>query len=325
MCMEMLTTPAAEQEAERFAAAHPLGSFMQSPRWAAVKRSWQHRTLVSRGPDGRVRGSMLVLALPDRGDGTALLYAPRGPVCDFTQPDAAADLVAGARRLAGQYGHGEFKCDPLIFAGDSAAIRTLTGLGLQYTQAQGVYNTVQPWQNAVRRGLADTSARQLLDSFSSRTRRRIQTAAQTGVECRIGALRDLPAFYAVYSAMGQRKGVALRPQQYFADLLAAFGQDARLYLCTLDGQVLAGAIAVAFGSRVSYVYGASDHTQPQLAVGYTLQWAMLNFALERGCDIYDLGGICTDQALCPPLYDLYRFKRNFAAVENTAGEFGFVF
>ncbi len=325
MCMEMLTNAAAEQEAETFAAAHPLGSFMQSPRWAQVKQNWTHHTLVSRGSDGRVRGSMLVLALADRGDGSSLLYAPRGPVCDFARPEAASDLVSGVRQLAGQYGHGEFKCDPLIFAGDEAAIRTLTDLGLRYTQAEGVYRTVQPWQNAVRRGLSGMSTKNLMDSFDSRTRRRIQASAQQGVICRVGTQADLPAFYAVYREMGRRKDMPMRPQAYFAQMLAAFGDDARLYLCCQGETVLAGAIAVAFGGRVSYVYGASDHSQPQLAVGYRLQWAMLNFALERGCDVYDLGGICTDQALCPPLYDLYRFKRNFAQVENTAGEFGFCF
>ena len=324
MCYEIIHSPAAEREAELFAAAHPLGSFMQSPRWALVKPAWGHRTVVSRDGSGRIRGSMLVLTLADRGDGSALLYAPRGPVCDPQDTAAAADLMAGARRLTEDFGHGEFKCDPL-FSADSAGVQTLTALGLENDPAAGFGDTVQPRENAVRRGLAGMSEEQLFASLSAKTRQRIGAAAQYGVECTACGSEALAEFYPVYAAMGQRKGFTVRPEGYLRDLLNAFGGDARLYLCRKDGEVLAGAIAVVFGPRVSYVYGGSDRAQPELCVGYRLQWEMLRFALERGCDIYDLGGICTDAAESAAMHDLYRFKRNFSRAEKTAGDFRFTF
>lgn len=324
MCYEIIADKNREAEAERFAAAHPLGSFMQSPRWAQVKPAWGHRVVVSRDGTGRIRGSMLVLTLADRGDGSALLYAPRGPVWDPQDAAAAADLVAGARRLAQDFGHGEFKCDPLFETGNTGEA-TLTALGLAHDAAAGFGDTVQPRENAVRRGLCGMSEAALFASFSQKTRERIGAAAQYGVECTACGTDALAEFYPVYAAMGQRKGFTVRPQRYLQDLLEAFGEDARLYLCRQDGEVLAGAIAVAFGPRVSYVYGGSDRARPELCVGYRLQWEMLRFALERGCDIYDLGGICTDPAENAAMHDLYRFKRNFSRAEKTAGEFGFVF
>ncbi len=324
MCYEIITDAVREQEAERFVAAHPLGSFMQSPRWAGVKPAWGHRMLVSRGADGNIRGSMLVLTLADRGDGTALLYAPRGPVCSFEDPSAAEDLLQGARRLAEGFGHGEFKCDPLLPAGHPA-VETLVGLGLRHDPDARFRQTVQPRQNAVRRGLSGMTRQQLMDSFSQKTRAYIQSSLEHGVDCEIAPVQALEEFYPVYAAMGQRKGFTVRPQHYLRDILTAFGEDARLYLCRRNGEVLAGAIAVAFGPRVNYVYGGSDRAQPELCVGYRLQWEMLCFALERGCDIYDLGGICTDPAEDAAMHDLYRFKRRFARAEETAGEFCFRF
>lgn len=322
MCTEIVNDRAGLLEAERFAAAHPLGSFMQSPRWAQVKPAWNSHTVVSRRTDGTLRGSMLVLALPDRGDGRALLYAPRGPVCDPADPAAVGELLDGARLLSRQYGHGAFKCDPLIGSDDCAAIRCFTDAGLQYDAAAP---SVQPRENAVRRGLTGMTPHRLFDSFSAKTGFYVQSTARYGVECVIGTAADLDDFYAVYAAMGRRKGFALRPQSYFAAMLAAFGADARLYLCRKDGVLLAGAIAVAFGGRVSYVYGASDRSHPEYAVGYRLQWEMLLFALERGCDVYDLGGICTDPVRSPALHELYRFKRKFAKAEEYAGDFVFEF
>lgn len=322
MCMNIVTERAGLLEAEQFADNHPLGSFMQSPRWAQVKPAWASHMVVSRRADGTLRGSMLVLALADRGDGRALLYAPRGPVCNLQEKETIGELLEGARQLAQQYGHGIFKCDPLIHAADADAIRSLTGAGLQYNAATP---SVQPKENAVRRGLAGLTPQQLFDSFSSKTQFYIQSAAQYGVECTIGAVEDLAEFYSVYAAMGQRKGFALRPKSYFYDMLTAFGDDARLFLCRRNGVLLAGAIAIAFGGRVSYVYGASDRTNPEYAVGYRLQWEMLLFTLQRGCDAYDLGGICTDPARAPALHELYRFKRKFARAEEYAGDFCFTF
>ena len=121
MSIRFASGPEDEVLAERFAASHPLGSFMQSPRWALVKPKWGHTVLFSQREDGTLRGSMLVLSLADRGDGKALLYAPRGPVCDFHDLYALADLFAGARMLASRFGRGEFKCCLLYTSGGKRA------------------------------------------------------------------------------------------------------------------------------------------------------------------------------------------------------------
>ncbi len=276
MGMEFVTTTAGYTEAEQFAAGQPLGSFMQSPRWAAMKPAWDSHMVVSRGSDGALRGSMLVLSLQDRGDGQALLYAPRGPVYAPGDAEALAELLQGAQELARQFGHGVFKCDPLIPADDRENIRLLEAVGLHRSTDEP---SVQPCQNAVRRGLAGLTPQQLLESFSAKTQFYIRSAAQHGAECTVGSIDDLAGFYRIYSAMGQRKGFGIRPESYFHAMLTAFGDDARLYLCRKDDTLLAGAIVIAFGGRASYVYGASDRTQPELAVGYRLQWEMLCFAL----------------------------------------------
>lgn len=315
-----------EALADRFAAAHPLGSFMQSPRWALVKPKWGHTVLLSQREDGVLRGSMLVLTLADRGDGKALLYAPRGPVCAPHDLHALADLFAGARMLASRFGRGEFKCDPLIGEGDAEAVAELTALGLSFAPGAKFRETVQPRQNAVRRGLAGMSEGQLLASFSAKTRYYVRRAAAQGVVCAPCGRQALPEFYALYEETGRRQGFAVRPQAYLEAILQAFGQDARLYLCrSPEDEPLAGSVAVAFGPRLSFVYGASSRIRPELAACYLLQWEMLRFALERGCDLYDMGGICTDEAESPALFQLYTFKKKFAPAESLAGEFGFVF
>ena len=177
-------------QAQQFVAAHPRGCLMQSPRWALVKPNWGHHLLLSHAPDGRLRGSMLVLTLADRGDGSALLYAPRGPVCDPEDHCAVKELIEGARTLAVGFSHGEFKCDPLIEEGESGAIASLTSAGLRFVPGAAFGQTSQPRQNAVRGDLAglDELAAESLDAQALGVRvATVAGGAKTLLVCHGGA------------------------------------------------------------------------------------------------------------------------------------------
>ncbi len=327
MSLELRKDADALREAERFVAAHPQGCLMQSPRWAQVKPNWGSRLLLSRDANGQLRGSMLVLTLADRGDGTALLYAPRGPVCDPRDQRTIRELIEGARTLAGEFGGGEFKCDPLVEASDGKAIEALTGAGLQFCPGAAFGQTSQPRKNAVRGDLAGLDEQALLSRLAYKTRYALRQAQKAGLRC--GPEEGDAAFcdfFRLYLATGRRQRFATRPADYLRGLLAAFGVDARLYLCrAADGQPLAGALAVAFGPRLSYLYSGSVRAQGDPGSGYLLQWELLRWALAAGCTFYDMGGVCTDPQESPALYQLYQFKRKFAPAVSYAGEFFFHF
>lgn len=48
-------------EYEAFVQSHPKGHFAQSSLWAKQKPAWKWRAIVSRGADGRIRGSIAFL------------------------------------------------------------------------------------------------------------------------------------------------------------------------------------------------------------------------------------------------------------------------
>ncbi len=326
--MSTVLTNESEQlcQVEKFIIGHPMGCLMQSPRWAKVKPNWDSCTVLSKDETGRLRGSMLILILPDKGDGTALLYAPRGPVCDPHDGQAVKELIDGARQLAAKYPHGVFKCDPLVLEDDAEAIAVFLAQGLAFTPGAKFHHTVQPRLNAVRHGLTGMTENSLIMSFAAKPRWYIRSSIKQGVVCKNGTVEDLPAFYEIYANMGQNKDFNVRPMGYLKGLLEAFGEDGRLLLCySKEGELLAGAIAVVAGDRVTYVYGALDRKHPELAASYLLQWEMLRFALQRGCDAFDMGGICLDPEEDQALYDLWTFKHKFAPAEALAGEFVFEF
>ena len=92
--MEILA-PERYAELEEFVARHPRGEFMQSPRWRLVKENWDYAAVVSRDAEGAIKGSMGVLIRKIPALHTALLYAPRGPICDVHDWETIADLKAG--------------------------------------------------------------------------------------------------------------------------------------------------------------------------------------------------------------------------------------
>lgn len=309
-----------------------LGSFMQSPAWALVKPAWQSHVLLSTAQNGAVAGGMQVLCLPRPGQ-PALLYAPRGPVCNFSQKEVLCELIQGAAALGKLYGPCVFQADPLVEASDKAAIAALQEAGLSFTPASGPKENIQPRFNYQLSLLGETEE-SLLANFGSNTRRKIHKAQRDGLECKPADKAELEAFYPLFLQTGERQGFSVRPKAYLKQLLFAFGEDARLYLCRLGGRVLAGAIAVRAFGKVHFLYGATALPGPELPEGvpaapegnhypcYLLQWEMIRWALESGCSLYDFGGICTDPDENPSLYGVYQFKKQFhGEVTEYAGLF----
>lgn len=59
---------------------------------------------------------------------------------------------------------------------------------------------------------------------------------------------------------------------------------------------------------------------------YLLQWEMIKWAVERGCDIYDFRGVSGNVDKNHPLYGLYRFKKGFGGkFTEFIGELDYVF
>ena len=85
-------------EYETFCLNHPKGAFQQSVNWAKVKKDWLHEVVVSRDENGKIIGGVSVLIRKIGPFG--MMYAPRGPVCDYTDKTVMADLISGIKAIA---------------------------------------------------------------------------------------------------------------------------------------------------------------------------------------------------------------------------------
>ena len=149
--------------------------------------------------------------------------------------------------------------------------------------------------------------------FHTENRRKIRIARdKMGVEVKIGTRDDLPEFHKIMLETGLRDKFVIRSLDYFQKMYDVFApENLRLYCAYLDGKMIAGTIAILYGDKVWYLYGASSNEHRKAMPNYLLQWEMIRWAIEEKCRIYDFRGVSGDISPDNPLYGLYRFKKRF--------------
>ena len=325
MTFEVLT-PEQYREADDFIQNHPYGSFTQCTRWAQVKSEWGHRTIVSRLPSGIITGALLVLMRPIPFLKTVMLYAPRGPVCYPDDAMTIAALKEGVDSLAKQHRAYAFSCDPDVLMQNTAFIDTMKKLGFRHSYGPTGFEGIQARYN-YRTYLNGCTEEEMFARLGQSTRRKVRIAMRKGVEIFVSGPEHLDDFVRIMRITGERDGFAVRPKAYFERFLAAMGEHARLYMGLCEGQVVCGAIAVNFAKKCCYVYGASDSIFRDAMPNYLMQWEMMRWAIQTGCDTYDFQGVSGNLSEeNNPLFGLYRFKRGFPGqIDELVGEFDAVY
>ena len=118
--------------------------------------------------------------------------------------------------------------------------------------------------------------------------------------------------FALMDTTGERDGFTVRGEAYFKQLLEALGDHAALHVAYLEDKPIAGTIAIYYGDKTWYLYGASSNEHRDAMPNYLLQWHMIQDAIALGHRIYDFRGVSGDLSEDNPLYGLYRFKKGFS-------------
>ena len=94
-----------------------------------------------------------------------------------------------------------------------------------------------------------------------------------GVEVRVCGKEMVPDFARIMLTTGVRDGFVTRPPEYFANMLDNLGEHARLYMAFHEGQPIAGTLAIHYGDKVWYLYGASSSIFERVTRRQTLRTA----------------------------------------------------
>lgn len=298
------------QEFESFIQSHPKGNFAQSVLWGKQKPMWKWDALLCRDEEGKVKGAMSVLTRKMPGFGKYLMYSCRGPVCDLDDKETLYELLDGAQALAKEYKAYCIKMDPDVPVQNEAFLKLLTDYGFTLKSGGKNFEAIQP-KFVFRLNVEGKTEEEILSGFHQKWRYNIRLAERKGVEVKICGKEQVPAFADLMLTTGVRDGFVTRKPEYFAAMLDNLGEHARLYMAFHEGTPIAGTLAIHYGDKVWYLYGASSNEHRNLMPNYLLQWRMIQWAVENGCRVYDFRGVSGDVSEDNPLYGLYRFKQGF--------------
>ena len=295
---------------EAFVQSHPKGHFCQSILWAKQKPMWKWEAVVSTDAQGNIKGSLAMLIRKVPGTPFTLMYACRGPVCDPDDEETLRDLISGARETAKRYKSYEIKIDPDIPSSNTAFTKRMTDLGFVVTGGGKNFEAIQP-KYVFRLNVEGKTEEEIMAAFHQKTRYNLRLAVKKGVEVKICGKEAVEDFTRIMEITGARDGFVTRQASYFANMLDNLGEHCRLYMAYHEGQAIAGTLAIHYGDKVWYLYGASSNEHRNLMPNYLLQWRMIQWAIETGCRIYDFRGVSGDLTPDNPLYGLYQFKKGF--------------
>ncbi len=308
--MSEIITEKTLDEYEDFVQSCPKGNFAQSYLWSKQKPMWEWKALAVRGGGGAIKGTLALLIRKVPGLPFTLMYGCRGPVCALDDQETLRELLQGARALAKTYKSYVIKLDPDVPSSDTRFRDFMLGQGFQLKEGGKNFEAIQP-RYVFRLNVEGRTEEELMAGFHQKWRYNIRLAERRGVEVRICGQEQVPDFARLMLETGVRDGFVTRQPEYFSRMLENLGEHCRLYMAFHEGTPIAGTLAIHYGDKVWYLYGASSNEHRNLMPNYLLQWRMIQWAVETRCRIYDFRGVSGDLSEDNPLYGLYKFKKGF--------------
>ena len=297
-------------ELDAFTEKHENGHFLQTSLWGKVKSDWKWFGVICRNDSGEITGTLAVLLRKISKLPYHMMYAPRGPVCDFDDKETFIALIEAAKQEGKKYNAYELKIDKDV-PDDNEDYRAIAlSQGFRFKGKTVNFEDFQ-CRCVIRILLNGRNEDEVFAAFHSDHRRKIRIAMKNNVEIKIHGSEMAETFYQIMKETCERDGFELRSAAYFAKILDVFGDKARLYMAYYEGQPIAGAISVLWGNKVWYFYGASSNSNRKVMPNYLLQWEMIKWAIETDCKIYDFRGVAGVIDESNPLFGLYRFKHRF--------------
>lgn len=257
------------------------------------------------------------LHLPFLSNFLNLIYIPKGPVLDWTDPGLRQQVLQDLRELGHHYRALQIKIDPDVRMGtgqppDQEAWRDRAGdeiiadlqrLGWKYSSEQ-----IQ-FKNTVQIDLS-LDQDQLLAAMKPKTRYNLRLASRKGVKVRDGGVDDIPALFKLFLETSVRDDFVIREEAYYRKLWSNFMDSgmAEALIAEVEGRAVAGLILFKYAGKAWFLFGMSGSQDREKMPNYLLQWEAILRLKQSGYLVYDLWGAPDDFVESDPLWGVYRFK-----------------
>ena len=356
----MQVRPISSEQHLAYVATRASVSFLQTPAWGKAKAGWQSKSIGWFDGDQIVGAGLLLLRKVPKVS-KYLAYLPEGPDLNWENENlvlAALDALVEYAKSTGVF---QIKMGPHTWVNrwhaetlknviSEESAKSISQVSPDETNASGIALTQQlkslGWKQrkADESGFGDYQPRyvfqielagksedQLFADFNQQWRRNIRKAEKEGVVVRQGTAADLPAFHTCYVETAKRDHFTPRSLNYFQTMWNAMREEAseRISLFLAEHPDHIGVIAATtmtqVGNHAWYSYGASTTAARELRPSNAVQWNMMQQALARGAQVYDMRGISDTLDSNNPLFGLIQFKLGTGGyAQEYVGEWDFV-
>lgn len=275
--------------------------------------------LVVHDTAGTPRAAAMALKRPLPWLPFSILYVPKGPILDYENAALRRHVLDLLEDLARREGAIFVKIDPdvEVSRGPEPGEETPSPLGRQFTEEleergwRFSDDQIQ-FRNTVELPLERTEE-ELLADMKSKTRYNVRLAGRKDVIVRPGTPADFPTIMEMYETTAERNEFTIRPAEYYLDAWQSFYDAgmAQPLIAEYEGMPLGAVVAIAYGGRAIYMYGASNNKERNRMPNYLLQWEAIRWAKERGCDVYDFWGAPDEFVESDSMWGVWRFKSGF--------------
>jgi lipid II:glycine glycyltransferase (peptidoglycan interpeptide bridge formation enzyme) len=295
---------------DRFVLDEAGGTLLQTWGWAELKREygWEVDRFVAERGEGRIEGALHLLTRRGTG-GVAFAYAPRGPaIRDCTGGAAAAlALIGSARATARRNRALVLKLDPEWRVDDPAAARLMHAAGMRDSPYDVQHR--KTWLVPL-----DGGEEAVLARVKSSTRNHIRKAERAGVVIeRRSDEAAVDVFHPLFQETVRRSDFVGRDLAYHRAVVRQLGGSCPVMtlLARVEGEAVAGMIAVAAGPRLVYLFGGTSLRHSKHQPAYLLHWEAIRWGLSQGCSVYDMWGVPNHEDPAAEGAGYYEFKRRW--------------
>ena len=146
----------------------------------------------------------------------------------------------------------------------------------------------------------------LWDAFTPKLRAQIRRPQREQTEVVHGGSELLPQFYRVFARNMRDLGTPVYGERFFAAILAAFPQAARITIVRHAHQPVAAAFTLGHRARLEIPWASSLREYNPLGVNMLLYWEVLRRAIGDGYRSFDFGRSSADSGT-------FRFKKQWGA------------
>jgi len=251
-----------------------------------------------------------------------VLYVPRGPILDWSNPELASAVLSDLASLARKRQAIFIKIDPelpvtVLQVAEAEPQPSTVGARVAESlrRSNWIPSLEQVQFRSTLRLSLESGEDELLARMKSKTRYNIRLAERKGVSVRPGSENDFDDLYAMYRETSIRDGFVIRPRAYYLD---AWGTPlragrAKIFLADIQGRAAAALILFHFGPTAWYFYGMSRSAHRESMPTHLLQWEAIRWAKAAGIKTYDFWGAPDRADPADPMYGVYRFKVGFGA------------